>query len=204
MVGWLTRSFKLVAAAGSPPPSPSAATIAPEAAPTAAATTVVVGAHSGCTLDVDTAGARHVLSKPLPLLFLRDHHVELHRFALCQGPEPVGLDLRLMHEAIFRAVGGGQEPKTFRGVEPLHRACNTREVPGLLRQKRRPNPARGGGGGGNGRRRPRRGMGKDPQHVVVERLIEAMQQSGFSVLLKELVGCRSARVGPVPGLACPF
>ena len=39
---------------------------------------------------------------------------------LAQGAEPLGVDRGLVHENLFRAVVGGDEPETLLGVEPLH------------------------------------------------------------------------------------
>ena len=38
---------------------------------------------------------------------------------LAQGAEPLGVDRGLVHENLFRAVVGGDEPETLLGVEPL-------------------------------------------------------------------------------------
>ena len=57
---------------------------------------------------------------------------------LAQGAEPLGVDRGLVHENLFRAVVGGDEPETLLGVEPLHlRASPAEGASGNARRSHR-------------------------------------------------------------------
>src|SRR5512134_1027255 len=53
------------------------------------------------------------------------HDVELDALALGQALEPLGLNGRVMDEAVLLAPFGGDEAETLRVVEPLHGAGGT-------------------------------------------------------------------------------
>jgi len=87
------------------------------------------GRPAFCHHELDRSGLRHVLGcRALGALY----DVELHRVAFGERLEAVALDRTVVHEAVFLAAVGGNEPKALRVVEPLHLAGRT-HVP-LLRK----------------------------------------------------------------------
>ncbi|KAG6495112.1 hypothetical protein ZIOFF_042903 [Zingiber officinale] len=82
-------------------------------------TALIQCGHTFCRLcarempgDIDGLGA--------PVVALGDR--ELDALSLGEGPEPVGLDGRLVDEEILSAVVGRDEAESLGVVEPLHRA----------------------------------------------------------------------------------
>jgi hypothetical protein len=121
-------------AAGSPAAAPAttvAATAAARSATAAGAVAAAASSSASAAPDEGSVGAGHVDGLSAAVVTLRDG--KLHLLALRERAEALRLDRRLVHEEIFAAVLGGDEPEALGVVEPLHR-------PPLSRRRRHRNP----------------------------------------------------------------
>lgn len=76
---------------------------------------------TGGTAHVGAVGAGDIDGLQLAGALVSDD-IELHRLALIERAEALGVDHALVAEELLRAIGGGDESIPLLGVEPLARA----------------------------------------------------------------------------------